>query len=52
MKKIIPEDKYLLQSKNPPNVKIFFKENINNLEKLHAFSNEGNKWRNSKISFS
>ena len=38
-KKIIPEDKYLLQSKNPPNVKIFFKENINNLEKITCFSN-------------
>ena len=25
-KKIIPEDKYLLQSKNPPNVKIFLKK--------------------------
>jgi len=50
-KKITPEDKYLLQSKNPPNVKIIFKENINNLEKITCFSNEGNKWRNSKISF-
>jgi len=50
-KKIIPEDKYLLQSKNPPNVKIFFKENINNLEQITCFSNEGNKWRNSNISF-
>ena len=50
-KKIIPEDKYLLQSQNPPNVKIIFKENINNLEQINCFSNEGNKWRNSKISF-
>ena len=50
-KKIIPEDKYLLQSKNPPSVKIFFEENINNLERINCFSNEGNKWRNSKISF-
>ena len=50
-KKILPEDKYLLKSKNPPNVKIFFEENINNLEQVTCFSNEGNKWRNSKISF-
>ena len=50
-KKIIPEDKYLLQSKNPPNVKIFFEENINDIDKINCFSNEGNKWRNSKISF-
>ena len=49
--KIIPEDKYLLKSKNPPNVKIFFKNKINNLEQITCFSNEGNEWRNSKISF-
>ena len=49
--KIIPEDRYLLQSNNPPNVKIFFNENINNLENITCFSNEGNKWRNSIISF-
>ena len=49
--KITPEDRYLLQSKNPPNVKIFFQENINNLQKISCFSNEGDRWRNSKISF-
>jgi len=49
--KIVPEDKYLLQSKNPPNVKIFFNNNIDNLENITCFSNEGNKWRNSNISF-
>ena len=49
--KIVPEDKYLLKSDNPPKVKIFFKKGINNLEKINCFSNEGNKWRNSKISF-
>jgi len=48
---VFPEDKYLLQTKNPPNVKIIFKENINNLNRISCFSNEGNKWRNSKISF-
>ena len=50
-KTILPEDKYLLQSKNPPSIKIFFEENINNLEQINCFSNEGNKWRNSRISF-
>ncbi len=49
--KIVPEDKYLLQSKNPPNVKIFFNNNIDNLGNITCFSNEGNKWRNSNISF-
>ncbi len=50
-KKISPEDRYLLQSKNPPKVNIKFYENIQNLSQLNCFSNEGNKWRNSKIFF-
>ena len=50
-KKISPEDRYLLQSKNPPIVNIEFYENIKNLKQLNCFSNEGNIWRNSKIIF-
>ena len=50
-KKILPEDRYLLQSKNPPKVNIEFYENIKNLKQLNCFSNEGNKWRNSNILF-
>ena len=49
--KITPEDRYLLQSNNPPNVKIFFKDNINYLKQINCFSNEDNKWRESNISF-
>ena len=44
-KKIIPEEKYLLQSKNPPKVIIEFYDNIKNLRSLTCYSNEGNKWR-------
>ena len=50
-KKISPEEKYLLQSKNPPNVKIEFYENIKNLKSVGCYSNEGNKWRQSDINF-
>ena len=50
-KNILPEEKYLLQSKNPPNVKIEFYENIKNLKSLSCYSNEGNKWRQSDIKF-
>ena len=50
-KRILPEDKYLLQSKNPPKVKIEFYENIDNLKQTTCFSNEENIWRNSKINF-
>ncbi|MEC7168989.1 MAG: polysaccharide deacetylase family protein [Pseudomonadota bacterium] len=48
-KKLTPEDRYLLQSRNPPKVKIQFYEDIKNLDKINCFSNEGNKWRNSNI---
>ena len=50
-KEIIPEEKYLLKSKNPPKVKIEFYENIKNLKLINCYSNEGNKWRQSKINF-
>ena len=50
-KKIDPNEKYLVKSKNPPNVKIEFFDNINNLSQINCFSNEGNNWRNSNISF-
>ena len=50
-KKITPDEKYLLQKKNPPVVEIEFYENIKNLKSLKCYSNEGNRWRESKIKF-
>ena len=50
-KKIYPEERYLLQSKNPPNVKIEFYNNIRNLKSVGCYSNEGGKWRQSEIKF-
>ena len=50
-KKILPEEKYLLANKNPPEVKIEFTENIKNLKSINCYSNEANKWRQSKIAF-
>ena len=50
-KNITPEDRYLVQSKNPPEVKIEFYENIKNLNLISCYSNEGNRWRNSKFKF-
>ena len=50
-KKILPEEKYLLQNKNPPEVKIEFYDNIKNLESLGCYSNEGGKWQQSDINF-
>ncbi len=50
-KNITPDEKYLLQNKNPPKVKINFYENINNLKSLTCYSNEGDRWRQSNINF-
>ena len=50
-KNISPEDRYLIQAKNPPIVRIEFHDKIKNLKQINCFSNEGNKWRNSKILF-
>jgi len=50
-KEITPNEKYLLQNKNPPKVKINFFENIENLSSLGCYSNEGNRWRKSDIKF-
>ena len=50
-KKIYPDEKFLLQNKNPPNVKIEFFNNIKNLKTVSCYSNEGNKWRQSNVKF-
>jgi hypothetical protein len=50
-KSLYPEEKYLLQSENPPSVKIQFFNNIKNLNSVNCYSNEGNKWRQSDIKF-
>ena len=50
-KNIFPEEKYLLESKNPPKVRIEFYENIKNLKSVNCYSNEANKWRKSEIAF-
>ena len=50
-KKIYPEEKYLLKSKNPPEVRIDFYDNIINLKSLNCYSNEGGVWRQSDLKF-
>ena len=48
-KSIQPEERYIGNKNNPPEVKIQFYDNIKNLKNINCFSNEENKWRNSKI---
>ena len=50
-KNIFPAEKYLVDSQNPPKVKVEFIENIENIKKINCYSNEGDIWRPSKINF-
>ena len=50
-KSIQPEDRYISDKNNPPKVRIEFYENLKNLKNINCFSNEEDKWRNSKIDF-
>jgi peptidoglycan/xylan/chitin deacetylase (PgdA/CDA1 family) len=50
-KEITPEDKFILKNNNPPKIQIEFYENIKNLQLISCYSNEANKWRQSKIKF-
>ena len=50
-KKITPEERYLLDEQNPPEVKITFFENQENLKNINCYSNDGNVWKKSNIEF-
>ena len=50
-KKITPENRYLVEKDNPPEVKITFFENQKNLKNINCYSNEGNVWKKSNIKF-
>ena len=50
-KDIAPDEKYLLQKKNPPEVMIKFYENTVNLKSVSCYSNEGDRWRQSDTKF-
>ncbi len=48
-KSLTPDEKYLTNATNPPKVKIEFFPNFKKINSVNCYSNEGNKWRNSKI---
>ena len=50
-KSIIPEEKYIQDVNNPPEVIIEFFEGQKNLKLLNCYSNELNSWRKSEIEF-
>ena len=50
-KKIEPEDKYIKKDNNPPDLSIEFFKNQENIKNINCFSDEGEKWKKSKIQF-
>jgi len=49
--KITPENRYLKENDNPPEIKIKFFDNLINIKNISCYSNEGNIWRKSDVSF-
>jgi len=49
--KITPEEKYLTEKNNPPEVNISFFEDGPNIKNITCYSNEENSWRKSKLHF-
>ena len=50
-KKIIPDDKYLSDENNPPNVQIDFFQDGPSIKNINCYSNELNEWRKTKLKF-
>ena len=48
-KKLIPEEKYINNSTNPPNFEVEFFSDQKNIDDINCFSDEGNKWEKSDI---
>ena len=48
-KELLPKEKELNGSNNPPNFSVEFFENQKNIKNINCYSNEGNKWEKSNI---
>jgi len=46
---ITPENRYLKENDNPPDIKIKFFKDLINIKNINCYSNEGNEWRKSNI---
>ena len=46
-KELIPSDKYVLVSNNPPNFLVHFFKEQKNIDNINCFSDEGNEWKKS-----
>jgi peptidoglycan/xylan/chitin deacetylase (PgdA/CDA1 family) len=50
-KKLLPVEKKLDKSNNPPSFSVEFFDNQKNIKNINCYSNEGNEWEKSKIQF-
>ena len=50
-RKLLPLEKKLDKSNNPPSFSVEFFDNQENIKNINCYSNEGNKWEKSKIQF-
>ncbi len=50
-KSLLPKEKKLNKTNNPPNFSVEFFESQNNIKNINCYSNEGNRWEKSDISF-
>jgi peptidoglycan/xylan/chitin deacetylase (PgdA/CDA1 family) len=50
-KKLLPLEKKLNKSNNPPSFSVEFFDDQENIKNINCYSNEGNKWEKSKIQF-
>ena len=50
-KSILPEEKYITNADNPPQIIIEFNDNLKNIKLLNCYSNEQNSWRKSEIEY-
>ncbi len=50
-KSLVPEDKLIFNSANPPSMVIEFFDEQKNLKSINCFSNEGGTWGNSKLNY-
>ena len=51
-KNLFPKEKKLAKSNNPPAFSVEFFEDQNNIKNINCYSNEGDKWEKSNITFS
>ena len=50
-KVIIPEEKFLLDANNPPELIIEFFNDQPKINTINCFSNEGGEWKNSQLNY-